>query len=55
MSKDLRRPRGDKHEEEDDGSRERCELPWWAMMPGGRPPEGWVRPERRAGEREAGR
>ena len=55
MSKDLRRPRGDKREEEDGGSRERCLLPWWAMMPGGRPPEGWVRRGRKGQEREAGR
>ena len=55
MSKDLRRPRDDKHEEEDEGSRERCQLPWWAMMPGGRPPEGWVRLGRKVREREAGR
>lgn len=54
MSKDLRRPsRGEK--ENVDGNYERCQLPWWAMMPGGRPPEGWVRPGRRVGEREAGR
>ncbi len=55
MSKDLRRPGGDKREEENDDSRERCRLPWWAVMPGGRPPEGWVRPGRKAPEREAGR
>ena len=55
MSKDLRRPRGDKREEADGGSRERCQLPWWAMMPGGRPPEGWVRPGRKGQEQETGR
>ncbi len=55
MSKDLRRSRVDKHEEEDDGSRERCQLPWWAMMPGGRPPEGCEGLNRQVGERQAGR
>ncbi|MDA8331883.1 MAG: hypothetical protein M0027_11925 [Candidatus Dormibacteraeota bacterium] len=54
MSKDLRRPRSD-NREEDDGSRERCQLPWWAMMPGGRPPEGWERPARKVRGREAER
>ena len=54
MSKDLRRPRSDVKEDVE-GSYETCQLPWWAMMPGGRPPEGWVGPERKAREREAGR
>jgi hypothetical protein len=51
MSKDLRSPRGGERKDVE-GSYERCELPWWAMMPGGRPPDGWVRPDRKVGTRE---
>lgn len=52
MSKDLRRPR---EEEKDEDGREVCHFPWWAAVPGGRRPDGWVRLERRPAERGAGR
>jgi hypothetical protein len=55
VSKKLPGPWGDKGEEEDESSREMCYLRWWAVRPGGRQPQGWVRPKRRVGEREAGR